>query len=74
MSAILELQEKTFVSVANENSSNRYRLRVEEYREPSADGYRFKKTYAEDETFNPVAFPEVEIKVSDLMIPKIEDE
>ncbi len=47
---------------------------IEDYREPSEDGYRFKKTYIEDETFNLVAFPEVEIKVSDLMPPKSENE
>lgn len=47
---------------------------IEDYREPSPDGYRFKKTYTEDETFNLVAFPEVEIKVSDLLPPKSENE
>lgn len=47
---------------------------IEDYREPSTDDYRFKKTYIEDETFNLVAFPEVEIKVSDLMPPKSENE
>ena len=47
---------------------------IEDYREPSADGYRFKKTYTENETFNLVAFPDVEIKVSDLLPPKSENE
>ncbi len=47
---------------------------IEDYREPSADGYRSKKTYTENETFNLVAFPDVEIKVSDLMPPKSENE
>ena len=42
---------------------------IEDYREPSADGYRFKKTYTADESFNLVAFPEVEIKVADLLLP-----
>ena len=46
---------------------------IEDYREPSADGYRFKKTYTENEKFNLVAFPEVEINVSDLLPPKSED-
>jgi Uma2 family endonuclease len=43
---------------------------IEDYREPAEDGYRFKRTYTEDESFNLVAFPEVEIKVSDLLPPK----
>jgi len=47
---------------------------IEDYREPSADGYRFKKTYTENESFNLVAFPDVEIKVGDLLPPKSEDE
>lgn len=47
---------------------------IEDYREPSADGYRFKKTYTENESFNLVAFPDVEIKVSDLLPPKTENE
>ncbi len=47
---------------------------IEDYCEPSADGYRFKKTYTESETFNLVAFPEVEIKVSDLIPPQGENE
>lgn len=42
---------------------------IEDYREPSEDGYRFKKTYTEDESFELVAFPEIEIKVSDLLPP-----
>ncbi len=46
---------------------------IEDYREPSADGYRFKKTYTETDSFNLVAFPDVEIKVSDLLPPKSED-
>lgn len=42
---------------------------IEDYREPSADGYRFKKTYTKDESFNLAAFPDVEIKVGDLLPP-----
>ena len=47
---------------------------IEDYREPFSDGYRFKKTYTEDEFFSLVAFPDVEIKVTDLFPPKVEDE
>ncbi len=39
---------------------------IEDYREPDADGYQFKKTYRRGETFNLVTFPEIEIKVDDL--------
>lgn len=42
---------------------------IEDYREPSVDGYRFKKTYTKDESFNLAAFPDVEIKVGDLLPP-----
>lgn len=41
---------------------------VEEYREPDAEGYRFKQTYTKDESFNLVAFPDVSVKVSDLLL------
>lgn len=47
---------------------------IEDYREPSAAGYRFKKTYAENESFNLVAFPDVEVKVSDLLPPESAEE
>lgn len=43
---------------------------IEDYREPSADGYRFRKIYAESESFNLVAFSDIEIKVSELLPPK----
>jgi Uma2 family endonuclease len=43
---------------------------IEDYREPAEDGYRFKRTYTENESFNLVAFPDVEIKVADLLPPK----
>lgn len=39
---------------------------IEDYREPDADGYQFKKTYRRGEAFNLVAFPEIQIKVDDL--------
>lgn len=37
----------------------------EDYREPIEDGYESKQTYRAGQTFNLVAFPEVEINVSD---------
>lgn len=46
---------------------------IEDYREPSEDGYRSKKTYTKDEKFNLAAFPEVEIKVADLLPPSETD-
>jgi Uma2 family endonuclease len=39
---------------------------IEDYREPDADGYQFKKTHRHGEGFNLVAFPQIEIKVNDL--------
>lgn len=42
---------------------------IEDYREPAEDGYRFKRTYTAEESFNLVAFPDVEIKVADLLPP-----
>lgn len=45
---------------------------IEDYREPSAEGYRFKRIYNANESFNLVAFPEIEIKVSDFL-PNEED-
>ena len=47
---------------------------IEDYREPAEDGYRFKRTYAENESLNLVAFPEVEIKVADLLPSKVNEE
>ncbi len=46
---------------------------IEDYREPGADGYRFKRTYTKDESFNLVAFPEIEIKVADLLPPQVDE-
>lgn len=43
---------------------------IEDYREPVADGYRFKQTHDRTASFNLVAFPEVEIKVADLLPPE----
>lgn len=42
---------------------------IEDYREPAADGYRFKQTHDRNAVFNLVAFPEVEISVADLLPP-----
>ena len=47
---------------------------LEDYREPAVDGYRTKTTYAETESFSLVAFPEIEIKVSDLLPPVLTNE
>jgi len=43
---------------------------VEDYREPAADGYRFKQTHDRTAVFNLVAFPEIIIKVADLLPPE----
>jgi Uma2 family endonuclease len=42
---------------------------LEDYRQPSRNGYRSKQTYSEAEVFNLVAFPEISIKVRDLLPP-----
>jgi Uma2 family endonuclease len=42
---------------------------LEDYREPGPDGYRSKRTYTAEESFNLVAFPKVSIKVSELLPP-----
>jgi Uma2 family endonuclease len=39
---------------------------LEEYREPSEDGYQFKCTLRKGDSLNLTAFPEVEIKIDDL--------
>ncbi len=40
---------------------------IEDYRQPSADGYGAKQTYRSGEAFNLVAFPEIEIEIRDLL-------
>jgi Uma2 family endonuclease len=40
---------------------------LEDYRQPSRSGYRSKQTYSEEEVFKLVAFPELSIKVKDLL-------
>ena len=42
---------------------------LEDYREPEPSGYRTKKTYSENESFNLVAFPKVSVKVRELLPP-----
>ena len=39
---------------------------VEDYRQPSADGYGAKQTYRSGEALDLVAFPEIEIEVKSL--------
>ncbi len=39
---------------------------IEDYREPSADGYQFKRTLRKGDSLNLTAFPDVEIKIDDL--------
>ncbi len=43
---------------------------LEDYREPSPEGYRTKRTFRVDEVFNLVAFSDVEIKVGELLPPE----
>lgn len=43
---------------------------LEDYREPSPEGYRYRRVLRADESFNLVAFPEVEIKVGELLPPE----
>lgn len=40
---------------------------LEDYRDPSLEGYRQKQTYTAKQSFNLVAFPKVKIKVADLI-------
>ncbi len=39
---------------------------IEDFREPGADGYEFKRTLRKGDVFNLVAFPEIEINLDDL--------
>ena len=41
---------------------------IEDYREPAKDGYDFKKTHRIGDKFSLVAFPEIEIKVDEILI------
>ena len=47
---------------------------LEDYREPSVDGYRAKHTYSEEESFSLSAFPDISIRVSDLLPPVLTNE
>jgi Uma2 family endonuclease len=44
-------------------------MEIEDYREPSEDGYRSKQTYRAGQRFDLVAFPGIKVKVSDLLPP-----
>lgn len=41
---------------------------IEDYREPHFDGYEFKKTHRIGDKFNLVAFSEIEINVSEILV------
>ena len=43
---------------------------LEDYRDPSADGYRSKQTYRSDQSFNLVGFTDMAIPVSELLPPE----
>ena len=47
---------------------------LEDYREPGVDGYRAKRTYSEEESFSLSAFPDISIRVSDLLPPVLTNE
>lgn len=49
---------------------NLSRRELEDYREPSPDGYRYKRVLRADESFNFVAFPEIKITVGELLPPE----
>ncbi|MEJ7699798.1 MAG: Uma2 family endonuclease [Pyrinomonadaceae bacterium] len=40
---------------------------IEDYREPSADGYQSKQTYRAGQTFNLTAFPDVQLEVNNFL-------
>ena len=40
---------------------------IEDYREPSADGYQSKQTYRAEQTFNLTAFPDLQLEVNDFL-------
>ena len=53
-----EIQQYLVLNLQNET--------IEDSREPSEDGYQFKRTLRKGDSLNLVAFPEVEIKINDL--------
>ncbi|HJU56010.1 MAG TPA: Uma2 family endonuclease [Pyrinomonadaceae bacterium] len=44
-------------------------MEIEDYREPSADGYRSKQTYTRGQRFDLVCFPGLTVGVNDLLPP-----
>jgi Uma2 family endonuclease len=44
---------------------------LEDYRQPSADGYRSMQTYGETDEFTLAAFPEITVSVADLLPRKL---
>jgi len=40
---------------------------LEDYRQPSADGFQSKQTYRSRQSFNLVAFPEISFQVKDFL-------
>ncbi len=46
---------------------NSQKSTLEDYREPSADGYQFKQTLRAEQSFNLVAFPEIGINVGEFL-------
>ena len=70
------LQDRKKAQYYAENGISQYLIlnlqtnEIEEYIEPGAEGYRRKQTYTADESFRLAAFPEIEIKVSELLPPE----
>jgi Uma2 family endonuclease len=48
---------------------NLNKMEIEDYREPGLDGYGQKQTYKAGQSFNLIACPDIEVKVSDLLPP-----
>lgn len=48
---------------------NLHARELEDYRDPSANGYRSKQTYTAEQSFTLVAFPDLSIQVKDLLPP-----
>ena len=46
-------------------------MEIEDYREPSVDEYRSRRTYTIEHSFDLVAFPGIKVKVSDLLPPAL---
>jgi Uma2 family endonuclease len=52
---------------------NLHTRELEDYREPSPNGYRSKQTYIAEQSFTLVAFPDLSLQVSDLLPPLPKD-